>query len=158
MDDTRETRWLSAEEQRTWLAVREFTWGFQAAMDRQLARDSGLGAGEYSVLATLSDNPEGRKRSGDVACDLGWERSRLSHLLRRMEAKDLVGRCSSEADGRGQDVFLTEHGWAVLRAAAPGHVTFVRETVFDPLTPQEQETLRSAMERIRDAMDQRGLW
>ncbi len=153
-----DTRWLSAEEQETWLAIREFMWGYPAALDRQNARDSGLSTGEYSVLATLSEAEGHRLRAGDAAADLGWERSRLSHLLRRMEGKGLIERVTSTCDGRGQDVLLTEAGWDAIRTAAPDHVTFVRETIFDPLTAEEQAVLAGALRKIREATQEHGLW
>lgn len=152
------TRWLSEEEQGTWLAIREFMWGYPAALDRQNARDSGLSTGEYSVLATLSEAEGHQLRAGDAAADLGWERSRLSHLLRRMEGKGLIERVASKCDGRGQDVILTGAGWDAIREAAPDHVSFVRETIFDPLTEEEQDTLARALRKVREATIQHGLW
>ena len=151
-------RWLDEREKDVWLALREFIWGFPAAVDRQLQRDSDLSIVEYSVLAELSECPGNRKRSGDLASDLGWERSRLSHLVKRMESKGLVARAHSDADGRGQDIALTDAGWAVIREAAPGHVTFVRDSVFDPLSVEEQEVLASALDRIRARIAADGLW
>ena len=153
-----EPRWLSADEQVTWLELREFTSGVPRATDRQLNRDVGLSGGEYAVLAAVSEAPADGVRSGDLAKILGWEKSRVSHLLRRMEEKGLLGRCAVSTDGRGQDITLTPHGWDVVRSAAPGHVTLVREVVFDPLTAEEQLQLRNSLRKIRDAAMERGLW
>jgi DNA-binding MarR family transcriptional regulator len=151
-------RWLDDREKAMWLTLREFIWEFPAAIDRQLQRDSGLSIVEYSVLAALSECPGARKRSGDLAADLGWDRSRLSHLVKRMEVKGMVERAHSDADGRGQDITLTDVGWQEIRAAAPGHVTFVRESVFDPLTSEEQDQLESMLTRIRAQITSDGLW
>lgn len=145
------TRWLSKDEQETWLRVREFMWGYPSALDRQLGRDSALSTGEYSVLSTLSEAPDHQLRAGDAAADLGWERSRLSHLLRRMEAKGLIERVPSRCDRRGHDVHLTALGWSTIQEAAPAHVSFIRETLFDPLTPEEQQVLASALRRVAEA-------
>ena len=157
-EEDSQPRWLDEREKEVWLALREFIWGFPAAIDRQLQRDSDLSIVEYSVLAALSECPGSRKRSGDLASDLGWERSRLSHLVRRMESKGIVARAHSDADGRGQEIALTDAGWALIHAAAPGHVGFVRESVFDPLTPEEQTVLASALDRIRSRISADGLW
>lgn len=145
------TRWLSADEQQTWLAVREFMWGYPPALDRQLSQDAGLSTGEYSVLSTLSEAPGRQLRAGDAAADLGWERSRLSHLLRRMEAKGFIERVPSLCDKRGHDVHLTQLGWDTIEAAAPAHVTFIRETLFDSLSPEEQRVLASALSKVHRA-------
>src|SRR6185312_16963244 len=97
-----EPRWLNEEEAQLWLEFREFLWGFPRAMDRQLLRDAGMSGGEYAVLAAVSQTAPDALRSGDLAATLQWERSRVSHLLRRMEAKGLIERCASSCDGRGQ--------------------------------------------------------
>ena len=151
-DVAEEPRWLDERERGVWLALRRLLWGLPPAIDRQLMRDSHLSGPEYSVLATLSECPDGVLRSGTAAQELGWERSRLSHILRRMEAKGLISRTCSADDARGQDVHLTEEGRAAIIEAAPGHVDFVRSTVFDPLTPEQQALLRDACGRIVDAI------
>ncbi|MHC6177595.1 MarR family winged helix-turn-helix transcriptional regulator [Glutamicibacter sp. X7] len=143
-----ETRWLDDDEQRLWRLLREFLWRFPSAMDRQLMRDSNMQSGEYSVLATLSESPDAPQRPGDIARTLEWDRSRLSHLLRRMETKGLIDRHSDTRDGRGALVSLSETGWQVLREAAPPHVTFVREALFDNLPADERVTLENALKRI----------
>lgn len=153
-----EPRWLTAQEQELWLEFREFLWGFPSAMDRQLNRDSGLSTGEYSVLAAVSDVAPGSLRSGDLAATLQWERSRVSHLLRRMESKGLIERCVASCDGRGQEIKLSEAGWDTIRAAAPQHVGFVRETLFDSLSTTEQEQLRTILGKVRGAVVERKLW
>lgn len=153
-----EPRWLTAQEQELWLEFREFLWGFPSAMDRQLNRDSCLSTGEYSVLAAVSEVAPERLRSGDLATTLQWERSRVSHLLRRMEAKGLIERCAATVDGRGQEIMLTDAGWSTLRTAAPRHVGFVRETLFDSLSAAEQEQLRTILGKVRGAVVDRELW
>ncbi len=153
-----EPRWLSSHEQELWLEFREFLWGFPSAMDRQLNRDAGLSTGEYSVLAAVSQAAPDRVRSGDLANTLQWERSRVSHLLRRMEAKGLIERCAASCDGRGQEIMLSDAGWDVIRSAAPDHVGFVREALFDSLTCDEQDQLRTILAKVRSAVVERELW
>lgn len=143
-----ETRWLDEQEQRLWRTIREFLWQFPSAMDRQLMRDSAMQSGEYSVLATLSESGDKALRPAEVARALAWDRSRLSHLLRRMENKGLISRCTDAQDGRGQQISLTEDGWQTIRAAAPSHVTFVREAIFDQLSESERAVMEKAFERI----------
>ncbi|MFL4475471.1 MarR family winged helix-turn-helix transcriptional regulator [Paeniglutamicibacter sp. MACA_103] len=153
-----EPRWLNQDEQQLWLEFREFLWGFPRSMDRQLARDAGMSSGEYSVLAAVSQAAPDALRPGDLASSLEWDRSRVSHLLRRMEAKGLIERCASSCDGRGQDIKMTESGWNTIRGAAPGHVSFVRETLFDSLSADEREQFRAMLTKIRSAAVERELW
>lgn len=153
-----QTRWLSANEQTIWLELRDFVSGLPRVIDRQLNQDAGMSGGEYAVLAAVSEAPPEGVRSGDLARMLDWEKSRVSHLLRRMEAKGLIHRCAASADGRGQEITLTPEGWDTVRRTAPGHVTMVRETIFDPLTHAELEQLRSSLQKIRSAAIAGGLW
>lgn len=151
-------RWLSAQEQRIWLELREFAKGLPRAIDRQLTRDSDVSGVEYSILSVVSEAGDKQVRSGDLAAKLGWERSRVSHLLKRMEARGLIHRCATSGDGRGQEIALTPAGWDKIHSAAPGHVTMVRETIFDPLTPEQQGQLFDMLTSIRNAAEERGLW
>lgn len=147
-----EPHWLDEREKDVWLALRRLLWGLSPAIDRQLIRDSNLSGPEYSVLATLSECADGALRSGTAAQELGWERSRLSHILRRMEAKGLVSRTCSADDARGQDVHLTDAGREAITEAAPGHVAFVRRAVFDQLSPADLTVFGAACERIAAAI------
>ncbi|WP_334123692.1 MarR family winged helix-turn-helix transcriptional regulator [Glutamicibacter sp.] len=152
-----ETRWLTKSEQDLWRTIREFLWQFPSAMDRQLVRDSQMQSGEYSVLAVLSEATTPSLRPADVAEALRWDRSRLSHLLRRMEAKGLISRCSDETDRRGHQIALTELGQTTVKNAAPSHVTFVRETLFDSLNATERRALETALPKILESIEQQGL-
>ena len=89
----------------------------QAAMNRQLQRDCGLSLADYDVLVALSER--GAMRIFELAESLGWEQSRLSHQLRRMRDRALVGRSGSAQDRRGAMVDITGAGRAALAAAAP---------------------------------------
>lgn len=153
-----EPRWLSADEQTTWLELLDFVTGLPRAVDRQLSRDAGMSTGEYSVLAAVSEAPEGGVRSGDLARLMDWEKSRVSHLLKRMETKGLIARCAASADGRGQEITLTPLGWDTVRANAPGHVQMVRENVFDPLSHEEQLQLRESLRKVRASLTAKELW
>ncbi|WP_431710103.1 MarR family winged helix-turn-helix transcriptional regulator [Glutamicibacter uratoxydans] len=144
---SKETRWLDDQEQQLWRTLREFLWQFPSAMDRQLSRDSAMQSGEYSVLAALSE-AGGPLRPATLAGELVWDRSRLSHLLRRMENKGLVLRCTDTEDGRGQLVSLTDEGWQAIRSAAPAHVTFIRQSIFDHLDDTEREMLERVLHRV----------
>ena len=104
-----------------------------AALNRQLQRDSDLSLQDFDVLVQLTDVDEGRVRVSALAAALGWERSRLSHHVTRMERRGLVAREECDDDGRGAFVVLTPAGRAAIERAAPGHVRTVRSLVFDAL-------------------------
>ncbi|MFI7482552.1 MarR family winged helix-turn-helix transcriptional regulator [Kocuria sp. M1R5S2] len=155
--ETTEVNWLTAEEQRVWRSFLALSRGMQTAIDRQLARDSALSGSEYEVLVLLSESPTGVVRSRDLLGELGWERSRLSHLLSRMARRGLLERLPCDSDARGLDVRVTPEGRGAIEAAAPGHLEMVRAALIDQLTPQEMDTLRSIADKVVPRVKDMGL-
>ncbi|MEV6629282.1 hypothetical protein AB0M54_00850 [Actinoplanes sp. NPDC051470] len=47
---------------------------------------------------------------------------------------------------------LTEQGWELVRAAAPGHVAAMRSLVFEGLTEEELRDLGRQVDRLADAV------
>src|SRR6478735_573602 len=131
-----EPRWLTPAQQRAWLAYIRVQLRMNYEMHRQLLADSGLSLSDYDVLVALSNAPRARMRVADLAAQIGWERSRVSHHLRRMCERGLAERRPSPDDGRVTDARLTTKGYQVLTRAAPGHVELVRRLFFAPL-PEE---------------------
>lgn len=79
-------------------------------------------------------------------------RSRLSHAVARLEANGWVRREACPTDKRGAWAVLTKEGFAALEAAAPGHVEAVRESLFDPLTPEQVAALGEISAAIRNGL------
>ncbi|MCF6389078.1 MarR family winged helix-turn-helix transcriptional regulator [Mycobacterium sp. MBM] len=117
-------------------------------MNRQLQADSQLSLADYDVLVALSGNRDRAMRVSDLAAQIGWERSRLSHQLRRMEQRGLTERRPSVEDGRTSNVVLTEQGHAAIVEAAPAHVDLVRRLFFDPLPANLLGPFTTALEHI----------
>lgn len=91
-------------------------------------------------------------RVGDVADRLGWEKSRVSHLVTRMEQRGLVARDVHPSDGRATDIVITPLGRRRLLSAVRQHAADLRELFFTRMTSEESDTLRAVFER----MQQRG--
>jgi DNA-binding MarR family transcriptional regulator len=149
------TRWLDAEEQRTWRAFLSATRALMDALDRELQRDAGMPHAYYEILVRLSEAPDHTLRMSDLADACGSSRSRLSHAVARLEANGWVRRAEVPSDRRGQLAVLTEKGFATLAAAAPGHVEGVRTHLFDALTPQQVNALRAISEAVLDGLRER---
>lgn len=141
-------RWLDEREQHAWRAVKEMHQQLSGALERRMLLGSGLSAADYQVLVPLSESPGGRLRARDLARDAGWEKSRLSHQMRRMEQRGLVEREDCETDARGAYVRLTPAGRQAIESAAPGHVEDVRRLLFDQLSPAELDTLAAVADRV----------
>jgi DNA-binding MarR family transcriptional regulator len=144
------TRWLNETEQRAWRAYLEVIRLLLPRLDRQLTRDSGLTMADYEILVRLSEADDRRMRMSEMSARTLMSRSRLSHQIGRMEAQDLVRRETCADDRRGSYAVLTEHGMAVLEAAAPGHAEAVRASFFDGLDPAQVEGLAGAFTAMVD--------
>ena len=79
--------------------------------------------------------------------------SRLSHLFRRLEQRDLVRREPDSADRRFTRAILTDQGVQALAAAAPGHVAHVRSLVIDVLSSEQLRRVGLAADRITSRID-----
>jgi DNA-binding MarR family transcriptional regulator len=131
------TRWLTADEQRTWRVFMTASQSLFSAIAAQLLRDSGLPLGYYEILVRLSEAPGRALRMSQLATASTFSKSRLSHAVSRLEDRGWVVRRDCSTDRRGQVAQLTDEGFAVLEAAAPGHVEQVRRTLIDALTPEQ---------------------
>jgi DNA-binding MarR family transcriptional regulator len=122
-------------------------------INRQLQRDSDLSLADYHVLNALSTAPEGRLQVTDLAAIIGWERSRVSHQVRRLCERGLAERVQSDDDGRATDVVLTKKGMSEIVAAAPDHVALVRKLFFDPLPEELVSPFTAALEHIQASLN-----
>ncbi len=140
--------WLDGDEQRAWLAYIRVQLRLSYEMNRQLLADSGMSLPDYDVLTALSVADAGRMPITVLAAQLGWERSRVSHHVRRMNARDLVTCDPSAADKRVTEVTLTDRGRQALAEAAPGHVDLVRRLFFGGLPAGLAGPLSEALESV----------
>lgn len=125
------------EELRVWREFLETGEMLRAVIATRLLTDTGLSPADYAVLLALSEAAGNRSRSSDLAATVGWERSRLSHHLNRMERRDLIRREDCPTDNRGAEVVLAPAGRAAFHAATVPHLTAVRELFVDALTPEQ---------------------
>lgn len=147
-----EPRRLDEREAAVWQAYLAVHRELHGALERQLVRDSGLSNADYALLVPLSEAPGGVVRSRELGLLVGWERSRLSHQVARMEKRGLVVREECTEDARGSMVRLTPAGRAAIERAAPGHVATVRRYLFDGLSAEEVEVLGRVFHRVLDRM------
>src|SRR3954464_5447304 len=139
--------WLSPREDRAWRAFMHAHHQLVVHLNRGL-QESGLSGADYEVLAALSALDGDRMRACDLCDALGWEKSRVSHQLRRMEKDGLIGREPNPDDARSTLVCLLPAGRAAIEKAAPKHVEDVRRNFIDLLTPAELDMLATLNERV----------
>lgn len=120
-----------------------------AALDRRLQDDAGISHPEYLLMMSLWHAPEHSLRTGELADELSWEKSRVSHQVTRMEARGLVERRECETDARGVWVTLTPDGSRLLLRATRDHTDAIREWFFEQLDAEEREVLGRISRRMR---------
>src|SRR3954463_15689311 len=126
----------------------------QGRPKRQLQDAFGLSLADYDVLVRLTDTPQGRLRVYELAHDLQWEQSRLSHHLARMQRRGLVAREECTTDRRGAFIVLTGTGRRTIEEAAPAHVETVRKLVFDGLPVEHVAVLDSLSAHVPSRLEE----
>ena len=131
----------------TWLLHRA-AQNMRIALD-EAAQAHGLsGARDWIVLSALSTGP--RQTQLALAHSLGLDKTTMTSLLDRMEARGLVTRCTDSHDRRARIPELTEEGRRV-----EAEVTSARDRVESALlatfTKQEQHLLRDLLSRLADS-------
>ena len=96
----------------------------------------------------LSGHDGDRMPARDLCNALGWEKSRLSHQVRRMEKDGLISREPNPDDARSTIVCLLPAGRAAIEKAAPGHVADVRRNFIDLFTSAELDMVATLNERV----------
>jgi DNA-binding MarR family transcriptional regulator len=137
----------------TWLDMVRVLTKLPATLDAQLERDAGVSFFEYHVLSMLSEVPDRTLRMSRLAQLTSASLSRLSNVVKRLEARGLLTREPDPDDRRATRAVLTDEGMALVERAAPGHVTTVRELVVDALDPEQLAHLHGAYEQILTRLD-----
>ncbi len=156
MNDSGDPTWLDEDERAAWLRLIAVVELLPGVLDAQLRADAGLTHFEYFVLAMLSEVPERTLRMTALAQRTNATLPRLSHVVSRLEGRDLVERFPCPEDGRATNARLTPAGWDVIVAAAPGHVDTVRRHVLNPLTPAQLKQLRGIGDALLARLDPDG--
>ena len=151
------TRWLTDDQQRVWRDWLRLNALLPAALHRELQADSDLSLQDFDVLVALTDTPEERLRVSELADALHWERSRLSHHVRRMERRGLVAarRAASTTAGAPTSCCPPRAGRRST-ARRPRTCETVRELFVDALTAEELATLARITGKVLARLADRG--
>jgi DNA-binding MarR family transcriptional regulator len=122
-----------------------------ASLMRELATDlamrTRLPLGDFDALAQLA-LAGGELRMTDLASRTFSSRSAMTRRVDRLVEEGLVRRTSSDADGRGVVIGLSETGLARLTEALPVHLSGVSKLFIERLDDQELEVLERALEKV----------
>lgn len=133
------TRLLSPRELRVWHAFQLMHEDVLGRVGRDISQTTGLSGPEFGVLSRLAAIGKGEIRQQALAEVMGWDKSRLSHQLTRMNERGLIERRS--ADGNAVLVVLTKAGREKLEAARPIHAESVRRNLLSRLSQEQIDTM-----------------
>jgi DNA-binding MarR family transcriptional regulator len=139
----------TADQLQAWRAFIETSELLKNVIAEQLQAESELSPGDYVVMLALFEHPNRCMRSSQLAEHIGWERSRLSHHLGRMERRGLVTRETAVDDSRGAVIALTELGAHLFRKASPSHLHTVYDAFVAALTDEQLRAVEGAMLSIQ---------
>ncbi len=139
---------LGRAELRSWIRM---IWGIKAllnALDRQLRDHAGMSHDDYQILSRLHRAPARTLRMTELAREIGFSPSRLSHAMSRMEEAGWIDRRPSTVDRRGTDASLTDQGLRVVEDASAGHLELVRRAVFQTLGSERAAATAEALDEV----------
>lgn len=129
---------LTSREASTWRLIQRLSDLATGVVDDQIRAAADLSTAELDVLRCLVDAPHGRLRQNELAALLGWDKSRLSHQLTRMQHRELIDRQKS---GRVHAVAITRTGVHKFDLADTAHIAAVRLLLQEHLSAAEREAL-----------------
>ncbi|MFF3442332.1 MarR family winged helix-turn-helix transcriptional regulator [Streptosporangium sp. NPDC002721] len=141
------------EELRIWRNYIETAETLRTLLEGRLQSESSLSSADYRVLLALNEADRRTMRSSELAQLIGWQRSRLSHHLGRMEKRGLVRRAPCPDDVHGIDVRLTDLGAESFRHGSVPHLRDVRELFVDALSPEQLVQVDEFTEALRRHLD-----
>ena len=136
-----------------WRAFLDMRRQLDLTLERQLQRDADISGSDFGVLVSLFEAPEKQLRAGELGEALGWEKSRVSHQVSRMEKRGLVERRLCNTDARGTWVGMTPAGSRAVLGAMRDHASTLRRHFFDVLSPAELELLKTASTRVLETIE-----
>ncbi len=146
--------WPGSREQALWRDQLRLSTQLLIRLDTELEEAHGLSIADYAVLVMIAEGPPEGIRMSTLAEIVMVSRSRLTHCVDRLEARQLVERAKAEDDRRGFRCVLRSEGRELLTHAIPTHVRGVREYFTDLITDDaEFDVVNRFIQRVLHALE-----
>ncbi|CAB4806307.1 unannotated protein [freshwater metagenome] len=139
-------------DSKAWRAFHKIGTSLLPHLGRQITNHSGISATEYIVLIALSELTLPSVNLNRLAQGLGWEISRMSHQLSRMDEAGLVKKTKNLEDSRCFDVSITAKGRKIAEAAIPLQSKEINHCFSQVLTQAQMRSLIEISEAISTHM------
>ena len=146
-------RLLTESQMRAWRAFLGASTLVSVRLNHELDEAAAISMYEYEILVRLFESEAGRVRMSQLADQVSYSRSRLTHTVGRLERAGYVLRSSCPNDRRGVYAHLTKAGYEFLAQTAPIHLDGVRRHLINRFTPSELATLTELLEKITTDAD-----
>lgn len=139
-------------DSKAWRAFHKIGNSLLPHLSRQITNHSGITGAEYVVLVALSELITPNVNLNRLALGLGWETSRMSHQLSRMEENGLVKKARNVEDSRCFDVSITAKGRKIAESAIPLQSKEINHCFRDVLSKEQMISLIEISEAISKHM------
>jgi len=139
-------------DSKAWRAFHKIGTSLLPHLSRQVSNHSGLSGAEYVVLVALSELSAPSVNLNRLAQGLGWEISRMSHQISRMDDVGLVKKTKNHKDSRCFDVSITSKGRKIAEAAIPLQSREINHCFSEVLTQAQMKSLIEISEAISSHM------
>jgi DNA-binding MarR family transcriptional regulator len=141
-------------DSKAWRAFHKIGTSLLPHLSRQITHHSGITGAEYVVLVTLSELTASSINLNRLSEGLGWETSRISHQISRMEDGGLVKKSKNADDSRKFDVSITAKGRKIAESAIPLQSKEINHCFSEVLTQNQMKTLIEISEAISKHMNE----
>lgn len=139
---------MSGERLRVWENLVTTMEVLKREVGRDLRDAAELSEAEFTVVAHLV-RAGAPMRPSDCARSIGWESSRLSHQLGRLERRGLVRRAAGDpADARTSSIELTGAGRRTYRTAIGPHLRAAERWFGSALTDAQVAALGDVLDAL----------
>ena len=128
-------------DSKAWRAFHKIGTSLLPHLGRQITSHSGITGAEYVVLVAIFELTSPCVSLNRLAQGLGWEISRMSHQISRMEEEGLVKKTKSPLDSRSFDLTITAKGRKIAEAAIPLQSKEINHCFSQVLTQAQMKTL-----------------
>jgi DNA-binding MarR family transcriptional regulator len=139
-------------DSKAWRAFHKIGTSLLPHLGRQITNHSGISGTEYVVLVALSELTVPSVNLNRLAQGLGWEISRMSHQISRMEETGFVKKSRNTEDSRCFDVSITAKGRKMAEAAIPLQSKEINHCFSEVLTQAQMKSLIEISEAISNHM------
>lgn len=139
-------------DSKAWRAFHKIGTSLLPHLSRQVTNHSGISAAEYVVLVALSELTVPSVKLNRLAQGLGWEISRMSHQISRMDDASLLKKTKNLEDSRCFDVSITAKGRKIAEAAVTLQSKEINHCFSQVLTQAQMMALIEISEAISNHM------